>query len=168
MAAATTCRLGAIAASSFRQAGGSSSSNSSCSHLTAPRHQPAAFMPSRPARKRQITLIAARAQDPGRDAGAAASDGTAAAAAAAGDAAPAVQPLPSRLQREVDALVGLDVEYTHLRLPGQRMLHAVVGCGALCNAAACQMARRACCIHMCCIHTCCIHLLHSHVLPPPQ
>lgn len=113
-------RTGTLAASTSgcRQAGGSGSSSLAC--LLPLRHQLAARASPRPAcSKRSITTAASQQQEPSQGVTAvnpaAAACGSAAAGAEAGAAA---QPLPSRLQREVDALVGLDVEYAHLRLPG--------------------------------------------------
>lgn len=114
----------AAATGSCRQAGGSGCSSSRNRLL---RHQPAASIESRVTHKRcSLREAGAGSHDatPGPDAAAvcasAATERASTAAAAAGSAA---QPLPSRLQREVDALVGLDVEYTHLHLqPGWSLL----------------------------------------------
>lgn len=108
----------AASASGWVQAGGSGSSSLAC--LLPLRHQLAAGASPRPAcSRRSIVAAASQQQEPSQVAAAVDSAAAACASAAAGaDAGSAAQPLPSRLQREVDALVGLDVEYTHLRLPG--------------------------------------------------
>ena len=77
-----------------------------------------------PRTRRKASPAAAAAGVPGAEPTSTADAGASLAAAAAAPSPPPLRSLdsaPTRLEREVELLVGLDVEYTHLRVGGRHV-----------------------------------------------